>query len=129
MPTTADRFDLRDNIQFETRVISAEYFEADKRWVLETDRNEKASSRYCVFATGCLSSSNVPQFEGFEAFKGYPTTRADGRMKERLSGLRVGVIGRAPQQFSPFQRLQKRLVNLPFFSERQTILYQRETRN
>ena len=58
----ADRFDLRDNIQFETRVISAEYSEADKLWVLETDRNEKASSRYCVFATGCLSSSNAVSY-------------------------------------------------------------------
>lgn len=48
----ADRFDLRYDIQFETRVISAQYSEADKLWVLETDRNEKASSWYCVFATG-----------------------------------------------------------------------------
>ena len=112
----ADRFDLRDNIQFETRVISAEYSEADKLWVLETDRNEKVSSRYCVFATGCLSSSNVPQFEGVEAFKGlsYHTGRWPHEGVD-FSGLRVGVIGTGSSAIQSIPEIAKEASQLTVF--------------
>ena len=124
----ADRFDLRDNIQFETRVISAEYSEADKLWVLETDRNEKVSSRYCVFATGCLPRPLIYNSKALKHLRGCPTTRADGRMKEltfRSAGRSYwdGLLSN-----SVYSRDCKEAVNL-HFSEQQTILYQRETRN
>ncbi|MEC9100776.1 MAG: NAD(P)/FAD-dependent oxidoreductase, partial [Pseudomonadota bacterium] len=66
----ADRFDLRSDIQFKTRVLSAEYSKIDKVWVVKTDRSEKITTRFCIFATGCLSSSNTPKFEGTETFNG-----------------------------------------------------------
>ena len=66
----ADRFDLRSDIQFKTRVLSAEYSKIDKVWVVKTDRSEKITTRFCIFATGCLSSSNTPKLEGIETFNG-----------------------------------------------------------
>src|SRR5215469_7137888 len=52
----ADRFDLRRDIQLETRVTSAVYDEENRRWTLATDRDGRVSARYCVMATGCLSA-------------------------------------------------------------------------
>src|SRR6187551_1218867 len=42
----ADRFDLRRDIQFETRVTSAIFDEATNRWVIGTDRGDRVSARF-----------------------------------------------------------------------------------
>ena len=66
----ADRFDLRPDIQFETRVVSATFDEAANRWSVVTDRGERISARYCVMATGCLSVAKEPDFPGADTFTG-----------------------------------------------------------
>ena len=40
----ADRFDLRRNIQFNTRVTAAHYDEATGRWTVETDQGDVVSA-------------------------------------------------------------------------------------
>jgi len=40
----ADRFDLRRDIQFETRVTSAVFDEATNRWTIRTDRGDSVSA-------------------------------------------------------------------------------------
>src|SRR6201990_1970453 len=62
----ADRFDLRRDIQFNTRVTEATFDRATHRWTIRTDRGDEVSARYCVMATGCLSSARVPDFPGVE---------------------------------------------------------------
>src|SRR5579872_3696744 len=42
----ADRFDLRRDIQLETRVVSAVYDEAERRWTVTTDKGDVVSARY-----------------------------------------------------------------------------------
>ncbi|MEO9256033.1 MAG: NAD(P)/FAD-dependent oxidoreductase, partial [Tepidiformaceae bacterium] len=51
----ADRFDLRDGIQFDTRVTQAVFDDATNRWAVKTDGGDHFSARYCIMATGCLS--------------------------------------------------------------------------
>ncbi|HNO66693.1 MAG TPA: NAD(P)/FAD-dependent oxidoreductase, partial [Tepidiformaceae bacterium] len=63
----ADRYELRDGIQFETRVTSATFDDAAKRWTVTTDRGETVSARFCIMATGCLSSARVPEFKGLDS--------------------------------------------------------------
>jgi len=90
----ADRFDLRPDIQFETRVTSAHFDERSNRWTVTTDRGERVTARYCVMATGCLSVANEPNFPGAESFKG-PSWHT-GRWPEGgvdFTGQTVGVIG------------------------------------
>ena len=90
----ADRFGLRDGIQFETRVTSAIFDEAANRWTLTTDRGETISARWCVMATGVLSVPNDPSFPGMETFAG-PTYHT-GRWPHEgvdFTGKRVAVIG------------------------------------
>src|SRR2546422_11136202 len=66
----ADRFDLCRDIQLQTRVTTAVYDEAAHEWNVQTDRGERVSARFCVMATGGLSSAQVPRFEGLESFTG-----------------------------------------------------------
>ncbi len=90
----ADRFDLRRDIQFETRVTSAHFDEAIRRWIVVTDRDDEVSAQFCVMATGCLSSMNMPDFPGLEKYAGvwYHTGRWPHEGVD-FSGKRVGVIG------------------------------------
>ena len=90
----ADRFDLRADIQFETRVTAAHYDESANRWLIETDKGDRVSARYCIMATGCLSAAKVPEISGIDSFQGeryhtgsWPHEGVD------FSGKRVGIIG------------------------------------
>jgi cyclohexanone monooxygenase len=66
----ADRYDLRSDIQFETRVTAAHYDESSSRWLIETDKGDRVSARFCIMATGCLSAAKVPEIAGIESFQG-----------------------------------------------------------
>ena len=90
----ADRFDLRRDIQFDTQVDSAIYDESRGRWILETDTGDRFAARFCVMATGCLSTPNTPKIEGLDTFIGpvYHTGKWPHQPVD-FSGLRVGVIG------------------------------------
>jgi cyclohexanone monooxygenase len=90
----ADRFDLRGDIRFDTRVTAATYDEQSKSWRIETDRGDEVVARFCIMAVGCLSAPNRPQFDGAADFRGpiyhtgeWPHGGVD------FTGLRVGVIG------------------------------------
>src|SRR5215217_48195 len=54
----ADRFDLRRDISFDTRVTAATFDEETSRWTVETEKGERLSANYCIMATGCLSVPN-----------------------------------------------------------------------
>ncbi|MDP6707279.1 MAG: NAD(P)/FAD-dependent oxidoreductase, partial [Alphaproteobacteria bacterium] len=90
----ADKFDLRRDIRFETRVTTAHYDEGRTLWRIETDRGDTVEARFCIMALGCLSAANKPPFEGMETFKGpiyhtgeWPHEGVD------FTGRRVAVIG------------------------------------
>ena len=90
----ADRFDLRRDIRFNTRVASAVFDEARDRWTVTTDAGDTVSARFCIMATGCLSSAKQPDITGADSFTGetystatWPEAGVD------FTGKRVGVIG------------------------------------
>ncbi|MDO8475733.1 MAG: NAD(P)/FAD-dependent oxidoreductase [Candidatus Rokubacteria bacterium] len=90
----ADRFDLRRDITLATRVTAAVFDEGTSRWAIRTDGGEQVSARYCIMATGCLSTAQVPKYKGLENFEGkwyhtgnWPHEGVD------FTGQRVGVIG------------------------------------
>src|ERR1700761_6466442 len=90
----ADRFDLRRDIVFDTRVTKAALDETGKVWRIGTDRGDEVTAQFCIMAVGCLSAPNRPRFEGIEDFKGpiYHTGEWPHEGVE-FTGLRVGVIG------------------------------------
>jgi cyclohexanone monooxygenase len=90
----ADRFELRPDIELETRVTSAVWDDAGRRWTIRTDRGEEVSARYCVMATGCLSEPKEIDLPGAETFEG-ESYRTHGWPEEGVdfTGRTVAVIG------------------------------------
>jgi cyclohexanone monooxygenase len=90
----ADRFDLRTDIQFGTRVVRAAFGEGADIWSVTTSGGNSVTAKYVVLATGCLSNARTPDIKGLAGFKGkvyhtghWPHQRID------FTGRRVGVIG------------------------------------
>ena len=90
----ADRFDLRKDVQLNTRVTAADFDPGRNVWTVRTDKGDVVTAPFCVMATGNLSTPRVPDFKGIENFRGkwyhtglWPHEGVD------FTGLRVGVIG------------------------------------
>jgi cation diffusion facilitator CzcD-associated flavoprotein CzcO len=90
----ADRFDLRRDIRFDTRVAAATFDEPSGRWTVRTGDGQEISTQFLIMATGCLSSANLPDIPGRDTFAGerYHTGRWPHEEVD-FSGKRVGVIG------------------------------------
>ena len=90
----ADRFDLRSDIELNTRVKGASFDDSKGAWTIQTDDGRRITARFCIMATGCLSSANLPDIPGIDTFRGatyhtghWPHDAVD------FAGQRVGVIG------------------------------------
>jgi cyclohexanone monooxygenase len=90
----ADRFDLRRDIQFSTRVESAVFDENANRWSVATSDGKTVTAQFVVLATGCLSNARMPDIKGLADFEGkvYHTGHWPHEPVD-FNGLRVGVIG------------------------------------
>ncbi|WP_024508711.1 NAD(P)/FAD-dependent oxidoreductase [Bradyrhizobium sp. ARR65] len=90
----ADRFNLRRDIQFNTRVDRAVFDETANTWAVTTSDGNTAIASFVVLATGCLSNARRPDIKGLESFKG-PVYHTGNWPHEPVdfTGLRVGVIG------------------------------------
>jgi cyclohexanone monooxygenase len=137
----ADRFDLRRDITFDTRVDAATFDEAEGRWLIETSpaagnssatgnssvtgnsSGEQVSATYLVMATGCLSSSRIPDFPGIDEFEGQ--TFHTGRWPSEpvdLEGKRVGVIGTGSSGVQVISALAPRVGELKVFQRTPTYI-------
>ena len=90
----ADRFDLKRDIRFNTRVTSAHYDKTANLWQVTTDAGEVLKAQFLITAVGCLSSANVPNIAGLDTFEGhwYHTGQWPHEGMD-FSGKRVGQIG------------------------------------
>jgi cation diffusion facilitator CzcD-associated flavoprotein CzcO len=90
----ADRFHLKRNIRFNTRVTAAHYDEAVNLWRVTTDAGDRLSAQFLITAVGCLSTANIPAVPGLETFRGrwYHTGQWPHEGVD-FSGQRVGQIG------------------------------------
>ena len=90
----ADRFDLRPDIQFDTRVERAEFDERANVWSVTTSDGKTVGARFVVLATGCLSNARKPDIKGIDGFKGkvYHTGHWPHEPVD-FTGQRVAVIG------------------------------------
>ena len=90
----ADKYHLRSDIQFGTRVDRASFDQDENIWSVATSDGKMVAAKFVVLATGCLSNARMPDIKGLAGFWGkvyhtgnWPHQRID------FSGLRVGVIG------------------------------------
>ena len=90
----ADRFNLRSDIQLNTRVDRAAFDETAGLWSVTTSDGNNVTAKFIVLATGCLSNARMPDIKGLSEFKGkvYHTGHWPHEPVD-FTGLRVGVIG------------------------------------
>jgi len=89
----AERFDLKRDIRFETKVTAARWDEAADRWHVETRGGPAYSVRHLILATGALSEPRLPDMPGLSAFEGPILHTAKWDDGIDLSGKRVALFG------------------------------------
>lgn len=90
----ADRYDLRKDIEFNTRVEAAWYDKDSATWTVSMEGEGSYTCRFLLGATGILSIPMEPDIPGLDTFKGewYLTARWPDKEPD-FRGKRVGVIG------------------------------------
>jgi cyclohexanone monooxygenase len=89
----ADRFNLRPDIQFSTRVERAAFDEDANIWSVTTSDGKTVSAKFVVLATGCLSNARKPDIKGLDGFAGPVYHTGNWPQDVDFTGLRVGIIG------------------------------------
>jgi cation diffusion facilitator CzcD-associated flavoprotein CzcO len=112
----ADKFDLRRDISFNSRVSAATYDATQNRWLVRLEDGAEASARYLITAVGPLSAPVMPAYEGVKAFRGqsfhtglWPHHPVD------FSGKRVAVIGTGSTGVQVIQEVAKTAGHLTVF--------------
>jgi len=112
----ADKFDLRRDIQFQSRVIAAIYDEATRSWSVTLEDGSCFRARFLITAIGPLSTPTLPRIEGRDDFKGqsfhtarWPRERVD------FSGKRVAVIGTGATGVQTIQTIAAEVGQLTVF--------------
>ncbi|MGR9091335.1 MAG: flavin-containing monooxygenase, partial [Gammaproteobacteria bacterium] len=57
----AEKFDLRRDIEFDARVKSVVFDDADRLWDIHTESGTHVRARYILAATGFMSAHQIPQ--------------------------------------------------------------------
>lgn len=90
----ADKFKLRKDIFFNTRMESASYNEERPSWTVSTNNGDPITARFLVLAVGQLSKPKKPDFPGEDRFRGEIYHSALWpRHPVEFTGKRVGIIG------------------------------------
>src|SRR6516164_3045970 len=90
----ADKFDLRRDVQFKSRVTAAHYREETRSWDVILEDGRRYSARFLVTAIGVLSAPTMPRIPGVEKFRGQSChTHYWPKEPVRFAGKRVAVIG------------------------------------
>ena len=89
-----DRFHLRDDIELDKEVVEMIWEGQSGRWRLSFEDGEVLYTRFCVMATGLLSSPKKVTFPGSEKFQGDILETYNWPHEEiSFEGKRVGIIG------------------------------------
>ncbi|HEY1795861.1 MAG TPA: NAD(P)/FAD-dependent oxidoreductase [Stellaceae bacterium] len=112
----ADKFDLRRDIQLESRVASAHYREDARSWDIALTDGRRYTTRFLVTAIGILSAPTMPDIPGVDTFKGtschthrWPKEGVD------FAGKRVGIIGTGATAVQTIQEIAKTVGHLTVF--------------
>jgi cation diffusion facilitator CzcD-associated flavoprotein CzcO len=112
----ADRFDLRRDIQFNTRITSMVWSEQQRQWNVGFENGTNISARFVISGAGNLSVPKTPEFDGVDDFQGavymtgnWPHTKVD------FTGKRVGIIGTGSTGIQAISEIAKEADSLTVF--------------
>ena len=112
----ADKFDLRRDIQFRSRVAAARWQEASRSWDVALDDGSHHCARFLITAVGPLSAPTMPRIEGVESFKGQSCHTARWPHEPvSFEGKRVAVIGTGATGVQTIQEVAKTATHLTVF--------------
>lgn len=112
----ADKFDLRRDIQFRSRVQAAHYQEATRSWDVTLEDGSCLSSRFLITAVGPLSAPTMPTIPGVASFKGESCHTARWPHEPvSFEGKRVAVIGTGATGVQTIQEVAKTAKQLTVF--------------
>ncbi|MCA3570912.1 NAD(P)/FAD-dependent oxidoreductase, partial [Bradyrhizobium sp.] len=112
----ADKFDLRRDIQFASRVTSAIYQDETRSWRITLESGAQHSCRFLITAIGPLSTPTLPRIAGIDDFKGqsFHTARWP-KEKVDFTGKRVAVIGTGATGIQTIQTIAGEVGHLTVF--------------
>ncbi|WP_284988104.1 MULTISPECIES: flavin-containing monooxygenase [unclassified Arthrobacter] len=112
----ADRFDLRRDIQFNTRITSMVWSEQQKHWQVRFEDGASISAHFIISGAGNLSVPKAPEFQGIDDFQGevyltgnWPHTPVD------FAGKRVGIVGTGSTGIQAISAIAKEAGSLTVF--------------
>jgi len=112
----ADKFDLRRDIQFRSRVTAAHWQEGARSWDVTLEDGSRHSTRFLITAIGPLSAPTMPRIEGTDMFRGesFHTARWPHEPVS-FAGKRVAVIGTGATGVQTIQEVAKTAGHLTVF--------------
>lgn len=115
----ADKFKLREHMQFDCRVASMIFDEDTDTWALTLTDGRKITTHFVITALGVLSIPTMPKIKGIDSFKGlsfhpfhWPHDQPD------LAGKRIGVIGTGATAIQFIPEIAKTAGQLTVFQRR-----------
>jgi cation diffusion facilitator CzcD-associated flavoprotein CzcO len=112
----ADKFDLRRDIQFRSRVTAAVYGEDSRSWSITLEDGSRFETRFLIAAIGPLSTPTLPRIEGRDSFRGesFHTARWPKEPVD-FAGKRVAVIGTGATGVQTIQTIASQVGHLTVF--------------
>jgi cation diffusion facilitator CzcD-associated flavoprotein CzcO len=115
----ADKFDLRRHMQFNARVQTMTWDDAEHEWTIELQTGDTHIARFVVTSLGPLSMPTLPRYDGMDDFAGesfhtyhWPKEPID------LAGKKVGVIGTGATGIQVIAELADKVGELKVFQRR-----------
>jgi len=88
-----DKYGLRRRIRFKTKVLGADFDDAQALWHIRTDPGGVVTARFLVNASGVLITPKLPDIDGVDSFTGMTMHTARWDHDQDLTGKRVAIIG------------------------------------
>ena len=115
----ADKFNLRQHMQFNCRVQSAIFNESEELWDIKVSDGRELRCRVLILALGLLSQPTMPRVAGVEDFQGrswhtynWPHEQVD------LRDQRVGVVGTGATAIQVIGEIADKVGELTVFQRR-----------
>ncbi|OQE22693.1 hypothetical protein PENFLA_c012G09149 [Penicillium flavigenum] len=111
-----DKFDLRRDMQFDTRVTAAHFQDDTKSWLVTDERGQQYTSRFVVTCIGILNNYTLPNIPGVLDYKGeaFHTARWPAEQVD-FTNKRVAVIGTGATGIQVIQEISKTVGHLTVF--------------
>jgi cation diffusion facilitator CzcD-associated flavoprotein CzcO len=112
----ADRFNLRKDIQFNTRISSAVWDDDRGVWRVAGEDGSAATARYLISGAGNLSVPKEPEFDGIDTFSGevYLTGKWPHEGVD-VTGKKVAIIGTGSSGIQAITEIAKQAAHLTVF--------------